>query len=158
MTRQYQLTPAGFLFGRVGAMSPPPWLVIALLAGSTLSCSRSEAPVPKVHAQSATTVVAVSRKDELILEGAINDYCYRQMVKGDVKYVRCYANVSLKAIIVYVYPSESWSTSPVAQVDRDRLKANLNRDIPGEFMAFPDWAWAKPYTLTVVDRTVSEAR
>lgn len=134
-------------------MSPRHGLAITLLTFLTLACARSQPALPAAQAQEAAIPRTVSRKDELVLEGLINDCCYRQEVVNVSLPVRCYANVSLKDIIVYVYPSDTWSRSPAAQALRDLLKADLARDIPTQFVQFPDWSWAKDYKITIVDRT-----
>lgn len=93
-----------------------------------------------------------SRADELILEGAINDLCYRQTVVRGMTRIRCYANVSAKDIVVYLYPTEDTSSS-LEQYEVRRYSQELPADIRREFLDFPDWQWARGYSITVVDRT-----
>jgi hypothetical protein len=96
---------------------------------------------------------------ELELEGLINDYCYRQTVRLAVKRTRCYADVNLSQIIAYVYPiAESSRPDPVTLTEAEWLVARLQRDIRMEFIDFSDWAWAKSYKLTIVDRVKNPAR
>jgi hypothetical protein len=99
------------------------------------------------------TTPTVTRRMQLELEGLVNDYCYRQTVKQTVTRVRCYGNVSLTDIIVYIYPvDDRTARDVVTAMEVDELTAALRKDLKGELLDFPDWAWARAYKITVVDR------
>jgi hypothetical protein len=60
--------------------------------------------------------------------------------------------VSLKDVIVYVYPTVDARQAEVT-VEVKILQSQIPRDIDREFLNWPDWSWAKDYKITVVDRT-----
>lgn len=93
-----------------------------------------------------------SRREQLLLEGLINDYCYRHNVRNDFEHARCYANVSLEDIIVYIYPVTG-SPPVLVTLEQELLAEQLPKHIREQFLSFPEWEWAKDYTITVVDRT-----
>jgi hypothetical protein len=99
--------------------------------------------------------VAETRKDQLILEGLINDYCVRLSIRRELLNYECYANVSLKDIIVYLYPSRDFVSESVVfeEKEKDAIKARIPVDIKNLFLSFVDWKWAKEYRVTIVDRT-----
>jgi hypothetical protein len=116
-------------------------LVIGLLASAF---------TPRLTAQ---TTPVTSRQEQLILEGAINDLCARREIRsGLTGYVRCYANVSLSDIIVYVYPQRGVSALETS-IGADFAALQLPGQIKDGLLDWPDWEWARGYTVTVVDRT-----
>ena len=127
-------------------------VVLVLLGG----CSPAETPetattaaTEPVSAQGARTPIT-SRQEQLILEGAINDLCARETIVSGL--VRCYGNVSVSDIIVYVYP-ESGVSAIESSIGAALLASQLLLQIKEQFLDFPDWEWARDYTVTVVDRT-----
>ena len=72
--------------------------------------------------------------------------------------MRCYGNVSLKDIMVYVYPAADNVPVGPTRYEVEKLKARLPQDIKMEFLEFPDWAWARSYKITVVDRIFANSR
>ena len=132
-------------------------LVVVVLLGG---CSPAETPEPAETSETATRAATepvsapgsggASRQEQLILEGAINDLCTRRtIVAGGA---RCYGNVSLSDIIVYVYPERGVSAIE-QRFSSGLLAVQLPLLIKEQFLDFPDWEWARDYTVTVVDRT-----
>jgi hypothetical protein len=124
--------------------------VLVLLGG----CSPAE--TPETATRAATEPVSApgwggaSRQEQLILEGAINDLCTRETIVSAG--ARCYGNVSLGRIVVYVYP-ENGASAIESSIGAALLAPRLPRLIKEQFLDFPDWEWARDYTVTVIDRT-----
>ena len=91
----------------------------------------------------------ISRKDELQLEGFINDYFYRRNIKdpsyfGDFD---AYGSVTLNSIVVYVYPKETLHKKRI-----DRIKIMIKDGLQSTLFDFPDLEWTKEYSFHVIFR------
>ena len=114
---------------------------------ATPSRSNSSAPA----SAAVQSVASASRKDELALEGVINDLCYRLSVKGELLNVQCYANVSLKDVIVYLYPTRGANRAE-SLLEARYVSERLAKMVHDQFLDFPDWSWARDYKVSVVNR------
>ena len=94
-----------------------------------------------------------SRNDELILEGIIHDYFYRNKIKRNfvTQKFDAFATVSLTDIIITVHVDRK-DLSEVEAVFDD-LKNQITKGIKSTIIDFPDFDWAKDYKITVNLRT-----
>lgn len=91
----------------------------------------------------------ISRKDELILEGIINDNIHRlKIIDSNIyKDIEAYASIVANSLVVYVYPQK---TLP-SQI-KQKISNNLERVIKTEIFEFKDFEWAKAYKFNIVFR------
>jgi len=91
----------------------------------------------------------VTRKEELELEGFINDYFYRRHIKDPFLFGDYEAYVSLleKCIFVYLYPKND-----TARKISDSFKETIEKDLQEQLFDFPDFTWTQNYKFYVVIR------
>lgn len=91
----------------------------------------------------------ISRKDELILEGIINDNIYRLKIKDSNIYkdIEAYGSIVANSLVVYVYPKKNLTS----QIKKN-ISNNFERVIKKEILEFKDFEWAKAYKFNVVFR------
>ena len=119
-------------------------LVILLLTGYTMLLKKETRPVQQ---QSENQTKEISRKDELQLEGFINDYFYRRQIKDSFLFgdFDAYGSVLTKSIEVYVYPKNT-----LPQGRADDIKKIIENGLQSTLFDFPDFEWAKKYSFDVV--------
>ena len=91
----------------------------------------------------------VSRKDELQLEGFINDYFYRRQIKDSNEFnnFEAYGSVLLRSIVIYVYPKVALP-SGYWDINKEIIKEGLHDTL----LDFPDFEWTKEYSFSVIVR------
>lgn len=121
-------------------------LVILLLAGYTMLLKKEAQPVQQ---QSENQTKEITRKDELQLEGFINDYFYRRQIKDPFLFgdFDAYGSILAKSIVIYVYPK---NTLPPGRADD--IKEMIEDGLKSTLFDFPDFKWAKEYSFDVVVR------
>jgi hypothetical protein len=95
----------------------------------------------------------VTRKDELILEGIIHDYFYRNKVKQNLVTLKfeAFATVSSRDIIITIHVDQNAFREVEAVFDT--LKTEIQEGIGSTILSFPDFEWARSYRFTVNLRT-----
>lgn len=98
----------------------------------------------------------VSRKEQLLLEGVINDHIHRIKVKRVVPYnheFEAYASVLPDSINIYVYPV---SDSEAVRADFPVLEKFLKDGVQSTILNFDDYDWARKYKFDVILRINDE--
>ena len=121
-------------------------IVILILVGYTALVKKDTQPVQQ---QSENQTKEVTRKDELQLEGFINDYIYRRQIKDSFLFgdFNAYGSVLLKSIVVYVYPKNT-----LPQGRANDIKEMIEEGLQSTLFDFSDFEWAKEYSFDVVVR------
>ena len=105
-----------------------------------------------IGADSNTQENKVSRKEELILEGFINDYFYRRKIKDPSIFgsFNAYGSVLANSIVIYVYAKDNKNTN------RNWLlwKNEIHEGLQSTLLDFEDFKWAQKYSFSVVLRKI----
>jgi len=96
----------------------------------------------------------ITRREELQLEGTINDFFHRNRIKKNyyLEYYDAYPNISLKEIIIYIYPKEG-----IAELVSRRfnyIEESIKHGINSTILEFPDFQWAKTYKMHIINRGI----
>ena len=106
----------------------------------------------------------VSRKDEILLESAINDFIHRNQVRRSFPFAHtfeAYGSVVNRSIIVYVYFRIPLNPKNVQERENivERVKGDfpelenyIKRYIKDTILDFEDFAWARFYGFSVILR------
>ena len=99
--------------------------------------------------QKEQTTAPVTRKDELELEGFINDYFYRRNIKDSLLFgdFNAYGSVITKSIVIYIYPKHDLNI-----MYEDQIKEMIKNDLHEQILNFPNFEWTKNYSFDVVVR------
>ena len=121
----------------------PVLLFVLALAGCTTLVKKDKQPVQQLESQTKE----ITKKDELQLEGFINDYFYRRQIKDSFLFgdFNAYGSVLSKSIVVYVYPKNSLPQGRV-----DDIKEMINEGLQSTLFDFSDFEWAKEYSFDIV--------
>lgn len=120
-------------------------LISLFLSGCSTPVENKDSLVQKEDKQ----IINSSRKDELQLEGFINDYFYRRKIKDQFLFsdYEAYSSVLAKSIVVYVYPKEKLS-----QFRINEIKETITKDLHDQILVFPGFEWTNEYKFDVVFR------
>ena len=121
----------------------PGLLLLLFLTGCTTSTKENV----QSTRQSENQINEITRRNELQLEGFINDYFYRKQIKDSFLFgdFNAYGSVLSKSVVVYVYPKNKLTqkqSSDIEKMIKDGLTSTL--------FDFSDFEWAKKYSLDVV--------
>lgn len=121
-------------------------VIIVLLGGYIIFTKNNIQPVQQ---QSENQTKEITRKDELQLEGFINDYFYRRQIKDSFLFgdFNAYGSVLSKSIVVYVYPKNT-----LPQGRANDIKEMIEKGLQSALFDFSDFEWAKEYSFDVVVR------
>ena len=113
----------------------------------SLICLSSSFPLASSEA------TKVTRRDELVLEGIIHDFFYRNRIKENFVTLKfeAFATVSLRDIIITVHVKQSDLKDVEAVFDT--LQAEIQQGIKSTILDFADFRWAQDYRFTVNLRT-----
>ncbi|MDD2646477.1 MAG: hypothetical protein PHV78_01695 [Patescibacteria group bacterium] len=91
----------------------------------------------------------ITRKDELQLEGFIDDYFYRRKIKDSLFFddFDAYGSVIAKSIVIYVYPKSNLSQSRL-----NDIKEIVEEGLHSTLLNFSDFGWAEEYNFDIVIR------
>lgn len=105
--------------------------------------------IPPAQQQSENQTKEITRKDELQMEGFINDYFYRRQIKDPFLFgdFNAYGSVFSKSIVVYVYPKNT-----LPQGRGNDIKEMIKEGLQSTLFDFSDFEWTKEYSFDVVVR------
>ena len=92
---------------------------------------------------------SVTRKQQLELEGFINDYFYRRQIKDPDMFgdFNAYGSVLGQNIVVYVYPKTT-----ISQGEANIIEEMITKGLGDTLLDFPDFDWTNDYVFSVVVR------
>jgi hypothetical protein len=94
----------------------------------------------------STIFADVSRKDELILEGLINDTIHFKKLSDYLyKNINAYGSVVSKSIVISVYP-----TSRLSNKKKKDLSNNMSWIFDSHILQYEGFEWARKYKIDVI--------
>lgn len=120
-------------------------LVIVIMIGGFVFLNNKIATSEQVQQKEE-----ISREDELVLEGLINDYFYRRRIK-DRNFFEdfdAYGSIVGKSIVVYVYAKNSVIADSYWPIWKEEIEKGVHETL----LDFEDFNWAKDYSFDIVLR------
>jgi len=118
-------------------------LMVLFLTGYLMFAKKDD----KSEQGAENQIIEISRKNELELEGFINDYFYRRRIKDSFLFgdFEAYGSVLNESIVIYIYLKDNLS-----QDRKNNIRGMIGEGLQEALFNFSDFEWAEEYKFEII--------